>query len=65
MPINVGELTYAFSKMAWEYLWRRTNRFATHAEIVAALECTKQEYYRRVLGRFEDEKIEVNGDVFE
>ena len=31
--------------------------------MIGALECCKQEYYRAVVGPYEDIKIEENGDV--
>ena len=30
---------------------------------IGMIECVKQEYYRRVAGPYEDEKIKENGDV--
>jgi hypothetical protein len=32
-------------------------------EMIGALECCKQEYYRTVVGPYEDMKIDENGDV--
>lgn len=31
---------------------------------IGVLECIKQEYYRRVAGPYEDNKKEINGDVY-
>lgn len=31
---------------------------------MGVLECIKQEFYRRVAGPYEDEKIEENGDAY-
>ena len=31
--------------------------------MIGALECCKQEYYRTVVGPYEDMKIDENGDV--
>jgi hypothetical protein len=40
----------------WDY--RRIN------EVMGALECAKQEFYRRVAVPYEDKKIKENGDVY-
>ena len=32
-------------------------------EMIGALECCKQEYYRAIVGPYEDMKIDENGDV--
>ena len=44
-------------KVVKEALYKITN------DIVGALECTKQEFYRRVASDYEDAKIEQNGDL--
>ena len=62
---NVGELTYQITSIVCKY--RETGgemHFADHAEIIAALECAKLEYYRRVVEPYENVKIVANGDVF-
>lgn len=62
-PRTVGELTYVLYKAAVMYLRRSEGKFATHAEVVAALECAKAEFQRRYLAPYEDQKIAENGDV--
>ena len=32
---------------------------------IGILECVKQEFYRRVVARYEDKKCKENGDVFQ
>jgi len=63
-PCNVGELTYVLYKTCKDF-WGTTPgpSFGTGAEVLAALETTKQEFYRRHLGPYEDRKREENGDV--
>ncbi|MFH1222779.1 MAG: hypothetical protein V1647_00375 [Pseudomonadota bacterium] len=39
-------------------------RYSEVNEAVGMLECTKQEYYRRVAGPYEDKKVKENGDVY-
>jgi hypothetical protein len=64
IPINSGELNYAITCIAVEYLRVHGMSYNTINEIVGALECAKQEFYRRVAIPYEDKKIEENGDVY-
>ena len=63
-PDNPGELTYQITKLCTAYLEKKDLSFQTIAEIVGALECTKGEFQRRVVGKYEDQKIKQNGDVY-
>lgn len=64
-PRSPGELTYAFMRLAREYMKRAPNgpSFAVYAEVLAALEATKLEFYRRDVSPYEDAKLAENGDV--
>lgn len=58
---RAGLLNYSIScllKQLYELKYSEVN------EAVGMLECTKQEYYRRVAGPYEDIKIKENGDVY-
>ena len=63
-PEGAGPLCYAISKQVADYRLRQGDSFATFAEILAALEATKLEFYRRVIAPYEDKKCVENGDVF-
>jgi hypothetical protein len=63
-PINAGELNYAITKLCIGYLGRMSPNYGVYNAIVGALECAKQEFYRRSLVPYEDKKIEENGDVY-
>lgn len=62
---NVGRLTYLLTAVCAEYLWSAPDRLRYHviAEVVAALECTKMELYRRVVVPYEERARKENGDV--
>lgn len=62
MPQTVGELTYVFYKGALEYLPREP-RYADYAEVLAAFEAAKLEFYRRHVAPYENLAIQRNGDV--
>jgi hypothetical protein len=68
-PLSPGELNYKITELCTTYLkaknykgghwdYRRVN------EIMGALECAKQEFYRRVAVPYENEKCLKNGDVY-
>lgn len=57
-----GDLNYLLSKIIWTLFEKNTN-YATGAELIATLECVKQEFYRRKLAPYEEQKIAENGDV--
>lgn len=40
-------------------------RYKNWNEIIGFLECCKMEIYRRLIGPYEDKKIEENGDIVE
>jgi len=61
---TVGALTYVLTRVACDFIRRRGKSFQSLAEVVAALEQTKDEFQRRVIHPYEDEKMEANGDVY-
>ena len=63
-PLGAGQLCYALTKQVLDYRLRHGTSFATFAEILAALEATKLELYRRVITPYEDQKCQENGDVY-
>lgn len=60
---NVGELTYVLYKTCLDYLEAHDDNYATRALIVGALEQAKDEFQRRKVHPYEDQKIKENGDV--
>lgn len=64
LPRNVGELTYAMTKVALAHVEKKGMSFAVFAEVMAALHATDQEFYRRMVAPYEDRKILENGDVY-
>ena len=64
VPRTVGELTYTLTRQVIEYVAVKGVRFATYADVLAALDATAREFYRRQVAPYEDEKIAANGDVY-
>jgi len=59
-----GELNYVITRLCLSYLCRHHKRYATMNEILGVLSAVGFEFYRRVVADYEQEKIEVNGDVY-
>ncbi len=58
---RAGNLNYAITKLI-DSLYDL--RYSEINEAIGALECVKQEFYRRVAGPYEDLKAVENGDVY-
>lgn len=70
-PLDVGELTYVLTRICVRYENYRASEvtdgsaFPVHAEVLAALEAAKLEFYRRVMVPHEKNKCSLNGDVYD
>lgn len=60
---TAGDLNYAFTILAQDYLKRKNLTYQHINDIIGALEGAKLEMYRRIASPYEDKKIEDNGDV--
>lgn len=60
-----GELNYVMTVFALQYLKSHGLSYDTLADITSAFENAKLEFYRRVAGPYEDQKIGQNGDVYD
>lgn len=63
-PRTVGELTYAMTRLALNYVEQQGVSFATFAAVLGALDATGREFYRRSVVPYEENKIDENGDVY-
>ena len=59
-----GELNFLLTKVCKCYLEYNGLSYDTINDIIGALECAKQEFYRRIATPYEDSKIKENGDVY-
>lgn len=59
--LSVGELNYLITRLL---LAQGPNSYADYNALVGMLECCKLEFYRRAVAAYEDEKKELNGDVY-
>lgn len=63
-PFNSGELNYKITKECLRYVRIHELSYRTMNDVIGALECVKQEFYRRMVVPYEDGKIKTNGDVY-
>ena len=63
-PLTVGELNFLLTMVVKEYLNSKGLSYRTINDIMGALEGAKLEFYRRVAGPYEDNKITENGDIY-
>jgi len=59
---KIGEVNYVFSTIIWE-LFEDDYSYTNGNNLVGVLECVKQEFIRRKLNVYEDQKIKENGDL--
>jgi hypothetical protein len=60
--LKPGDLNYVVSKIIWGEFDKNPS-YTFGNELIGALECIKQEFYRRRLAILEDKKILENGDI--
>lgn len=63
-PLNVGELTYQLTVVLEQYRRLHGDRFQTFAEISAACTHAGDEFRRRVVHPYEDQKCSDQGDCY-
>ena len=63
-PQNAGELNYAITKVMLDYWNSQGRSYQRINDIIGAVEGAKAEFQRRVVGKYEDQKIAENGDVY-
>lgn len=63
-PKNAGELNYAITLLLVRYWLEHGPSYQKINDIVGACEGAKLEFVRRVVGKYEDQKILENGDVY-
>ena len=61
---TVGQLNYCITKLCINFLKRSTISYTALNEIIGVLECSKLEFYRKMLEKYEDEKERENGTVW-
>ena len=60
--LSPGDLNYVISKLIWK-LFDDNPSYTLGNNIIGVLECVKQEFYRRKMTPYEEEKMRENGDI--
>lgn len=58
-----GELNYFLTTWMLKYIHDKGASYSVFNGTIGVLECAKQELYRRMVSKYEDEKIAEHGDV--
>ena len=64
-PETPGELNFMLSYICREYMRKKQRRYSTFNDIIGALDAAKLEFYRRVVGPYENKAIKRNGDIYD
>jgi len=59
-----GDLNYILTRVCLEYIDNKGTNYQIYNDVIGALECCKLEMYRRAVSPYEDQKIQINGDVY-
>ena len=62
---NNGELNYTLTLVIKKYMDTKGLSYTTINDILGALEGCKLEFYRRIAKPYEDNKLSLNGDVYD
>ena len=61
--ITPGDLNYVLTCIVHMYVERKGLNYTHLNDVVGVFESAKAEFQRRVVAKYEDEKIALNGDV--
>ena len=64
VPENAGELNYQLTYHILKYLGRKVESYQTYNDVLGVLSAIPHELYRRKISKYEEKKINENGDVF-
>lgn len=64
-PKIPGELNYEITQLIVQYVKDKGLSYNTINDVVGALTAAKDEFNRRAVGPYEDQKIAINGDVYQ
>ncbi len=63
-PETAGELNFALTTLCRRYFSKSKQNYEAYNAVIGALECCKQEYYRKQCAPYEDKKELENGSVW-
>ena len=62
--VTEGELNYLITKLCLAFVQGKGIKYSNYNAVMGVLESAKQEFYRREIADYEEEKAEQNGDVY-
>lgn len=62
--LTAGDMNYLISTLLDEWIAEKGLNYDAVNTAVGVLECAKLELYRRIAAPYEDNKKEINGDVY-
>lgn len=62
---SVGDINYIISKIIWSCWKRMGSNYTSGNNLIGVINCVGLEFYRQRLAKYEEEKMESNGDVIE
>lgn len=63
VPQSAGELNYCFCRLANAFLEKEGVSYKSLNDVMGAFSGAGQEFYRRVVAPYEDDKVIQNGDL--
>jgi hypothetical protein len=63
-PENAGQLNFQISSLCSAYMRQHGMRYQNMNDVIGALQGALMEFNRVVVGPYEDQKIEQNGEVY-
>jgi len=58
-----GDFNYTITKLMHKYIHLKGLKYQHCNAIMGVVECAKQEFYRKVVSKYEEKKIQENGRV--
>jgi len=58
-----GQFNYIISSIIKRYIGKKGKRYFRLQHFVGTLDCVKEEFRRRAINNYEDEMIELHGDI--
>lgn len=61
---TVGQLNFIITTIIHTFIEKNGTNYTNLNNMIGVLECVKQEYYRRIVSNYEEDKILLNGDIY-
>lgn len=65
--LSAGQMNYLITRMLYLWMPRKDDGSVSYdglSDVIKTLECAKLEFYRRIIGPYENFKMRENGEVY-